>query len=259
MKVKKNTAVKEIEEKTTDQTKYMFPALGAWIQTHQKWSKKIRNNILPLIIFTLLISACGETKTENASPNQNTVQTNQNIAQDTGDNSANVAGNSSTKNKSAKKDKTRSNTKTPSGFTGTKERTARENDIDDTAFLSDVRTGRHDSFDRVVFEFSGAEMPGYYIEYIDNPVTQCGSGNTVTLSGNGRLEVRFTPAQAHTEAGQPTIENNVQNPNYQIIKQLRSTCDFEGYVTWVIGVSSLNNYRVMELQTPTRLVVDIQH
>ena len=55
-----------------------------------------------------------------------------------------------------------------------------------------------------LFEFAD-ELPGYRIEYVDRPVRQCGSGDTVPLLGDAWLSLRFYPANAHTEEGQPTV------------------------------------------------------
>jgi hypothetical protein len=127
------------------------------------------------------------------------------------------------------------------------------------AIMTDVRTARHTNFDRVVFEFRGPGLPGYHIEYIDKPVRACGSGNVVPLAGDGWLEVRFTAAHAHTDAGEPTVKDRERSPNLPVVKQLKLTCDFEAEVTWVAGVASPNRYRVIELKDPTRLAVDIKH
>jgi hypothetical protein len=124
--------------------------------------------------------------------------------------------------------------------------------------LRKIRAGRHASFDRVVFEFAGGVVPGYHIEYVDRPVRQCGSGETVKVAGDGWLSVRLTPAQAHTDAGRPTINYRERRLRFPVLKELQSTCDFEGEVEWVLGVSSPNRYRVMELSDPARLVVDIK-
>ena len=125
--------------------------------------------------------------------------------------------------------------------------------------MNAVRTARHGNYDRVVFQFAGPELPGYHVEYIDKPVHACGSGNVVPLAGDAWLEVRFTDAQAHTPEGQATVADRERAPNLPIIKELKITCDFEGEVTWVLGVSSPNKYRVLELKNPTRLAVDIKH
>lgn len=127
------------------------------------------------------------------------------------------------------------------------------------AILGKIRTGRHKGFDRVVFEFRGSAVPGYHVEYIDRPVRACGSGDVVKVAGDGWLSVRLTPAQAHTDAGKPTIGYRERRLRLPVLRELQSTCDFEGEVEWVLGVSSPNRYRVLELTNPARLVIDIKH
>ncbi|MBK9153899.1 MAG: hypothetical protein IPM25_06725 [Chloracidobacterium sp.] len=131
--------------------------------------------------------------------------------------------------------------------------------INAVAIMSDVRTARHANYDRMVFEFLGPNMPTYHIEYIDKPVRSCGSGDVVSLAGDGWLEVRFTDAQAHAPEGDATIKDRQRSPNLPIVKDLKITCDFEAEVTWVAGVASPNRYRVIELKNPTRLAIDIRH
>lgn len=125
--------------------------------------------------------------------------------------------------------------------------------------LREVRTALHPGFDRIVFEFAGAELPGYHLEYIDKPVRQCASGEVVSIAGDGWLQVRLVPAQAHTESGEPTIGERERRLDYPVLRELESTCDFEGHVEWVLGVASPNRYRALELAGPPRLVVDVRH
>ena len=126
------------------------------------------------------------------------------------------------------------------------------------AKLAAVRTGTHEGFDRVVFEFD-ERVPGYHIEYIDQPVRKCGSGKVTPLAGDGWLEVRMYPAKAHTEQGQPTVSNRERMPKLPVLWELELTCDFEAVVTWVFGVESPNRYQVRELSSPPRLVIDLRH
>lgn len=126
------------------------------------------------------------------------------------------------------------------------------------ALLVAVRNGTRDGFDRVVFEFK-ERVPGYHIEYIDQPVRQCGSGNVTPMAGDGWLEVRMFLANAHTEAGLSTVAERERAPNLPVLSELELTCDFEAVVTWVLGVESPNRYRVRELSNPPRIVVDVQH
>ena len=145
-------------------------------------------------------------------------------------------------------------------FAGTAGITEKKNaGISGVATMNAVRTARHGNYDRVVFEFAGAEMPTYHIEYIDKPVRTCDSGDVVPLAGDGWLEVRFTPARAYDDNGNATIPDRERSPNLPIVKEMKITCDFEADLEWVLGVSSPNRYRVVELKNPTRLVVDIKH
>src|SRR5690606_41983659 len=45
--------------------------------------------------------------------------------------------------------------------------------------LLDVRTASHDGFDRIVMSFGPSAVPGYRVEYVRPPVTQCRSGEEV--------------------------------------------------------------------------------
>jgi len=126
------------------------------------------------------------------------------------------------------------------------------------AMLVSVRTGTHAGFDRIVFEFD-ARVPGYHIEYIDRPVRKCGSGDVTQVAGDSWLEVRLSPVNAHTEEGRPTVAERERMPNLQLLSELELTCDFEAVVTWVFGLESPNRYQVRELDSPSRLVIDVQH
>ena len=121
-----------------------------------------------------------------------------------------------------------------------------------------MRTARNDGYDRIVFELRGA-VPGYHVEYVDSPVRDCGAGDVRTIAGDGWLEVRLSPAVAHTEAGAPTIAERERALALPILRELELTCDFEAVVTWVVGVASPHRYSVLELTDPPRLVIDIQH
>ena len=149
---------------------------------------------------------------------------------------------------------------TAAQFEGTAGKTEKKNpNAKGSVILADVRSATHGDFDRVVFEFLGGDLASYHIEYIDKPVRSCGSGEVVPFAGDGWLQVRFTGAQAHAPEGGATIKDRSRSPNLPVIKDLKLTCDFEAEVEWVMGVSSPNKYRVLELKSPTRLVIDVKH
>lgn len=124
-----------------------------------------------------------------------------------------------------------------------------------------VRAARNQGWDRTVWEFAGDSLPGYHLEYVDRPVRSCGSGEVVEVAGDGWLQVRLAPAQAHDEAGRSTLGAGTRSrmPNLPVLLQLEQTCDFEAVAEWVMGVAAPNRYRVLELRDPARLVVDVRH
>jgi hypothetical protein len=124
--------------------------------------------------------------------------------------------------------------------------------------LVSVRAARHEEFDRVVWELLG-EMPGVHVEYVDEPVRSCGSGEPVALSGDAWLEVRITPVSAHTEAGQPTIAERMRATDLPVVLEIVQTCDYEAVVTWVLAVRSPESYRLGRFGDPSRVVVDVRH
>jgi hypothetical protein len=126
------------------------------------------------------------------------------------------------------------------------------------SILREVRAASQPGFDRVVFEFEGS-APGYRVEYVEPPVLQCGSGEAVAVEGEAWLQVRLTPAQAHTESGEATVIERERHLGLPILQEIESICDFEADVTWVLGVAARNPFRVQELPSPARLVIDIQH
>jgi hypothetical protein len=146
-----------------------------------------------------------------------------------------------------------------SDFQGTAGITEKKNDVANAALLTAVRSAQQGNFDRIVFQFAGTEVPSYHVEYVDRPVRTCGSGEVVPLRGDAWLEIRFTPANAHSEEGRSTVGKRQLIPNHKIVKELRAVCDFEAVVEWVAGVASPNRYRVIELKDPSRIVVDIKH
>ena len=126
------------------------------------------------------------------------------------------------------------------------------------ATLTAVRSARHADYDRVVFEFD-THVPAYRIDYVDSPQEECGSGEAVRVAGDGWLRVALEPANAHTEAGQPTAPRRITDPAGTNLRELRRICDFEAHVDWVIGVGSPNRYRAFTLERPARLVIDIRN
>jgi hypothetical protein len=123
--------------------------------------------------------------------------------------------------------------------------------------LVDVRAAEHDGFDRIIFEFD-AEDAGFRAEYVDE-ATGCGSGLPVEIAGAALLQVRITPVAAHDEAGAPTFAQQELAPGLPSILEAEQTCDFEGAVTWVVGLAQEAEFNALTLRNPFRIVVDVAH
>jgi hypothetical protein len=150
----------------------------------------------------------------------------------------------------------------PSEFLGTTAKLEREialpAPVTRPVTLQKVETVSCGGYDRVIFTFDRA-VPSYTVQYIDRPIRECGSGNVVSVAGDAWLEVRFAPAQAHTESGVATVSQRNRTLNYANLRQLVSTCDFESHVNWVLGVGKPGRFRATELNNPPRLVLDVRH
>jgi hypothetical protein len=123
------------------------------------------------------------------------------------------------------------------------------------AVLNGVTVTTSSCTDIATFTFAGPDVPGYQAKYV--PATAaCGSGNPVTTAGPAQLTLRFEPAVAHDNNGNVTVNTLALTPNLTSIKELKSTCDFEGVVAWVIGTEE-RYYTVTTAQNPSRIIVSI--
>lgn len=129
-----------------------------------------------------------------------------------------------------------------------------------SATLRSVHAMRQEGFDRVVFEFDGGQVPRYEFRYMEPGERPGfgGSGRAAPVEGEAFLQVRFYPAQAH-RGGQLTVSQTNHMLHFPNLQQLRQLDDSEGYVIWVLGNKSANQFRVLELRNPTRLIVDVKH
>jgi len=128
-----------------------------------------------------------------------------------------------------------------------------------TALLAAVRTAAQTGFDRVTFEFAN-RLPGYTVDYVPRPVLQDGSGTEVVVEGAAVLSIRMTPASGFdlSGGGRPTYTGPVRiKASAPTLVEVVQAGDFEGILTWVAGVRTKSGFRAFTLDSPPRLVVDI--
>ena len=128
------------------------------------------------------------------------------------------------------------------------------------AYLADIRVASHDGYDRVVFEFEDS-VPGYRVEVTRRPVTEDGSGDPVAVAGSDLVLVRMDNAQTARITGEKVTPvykgpRRVQTKG-AIVQEVVDTGDFEGVVSWVVGLGRAPaGVKVTTLTSPFRLVVD---
>lgn len=120
-----------------------------------------------------------------------------------------------------------------------------------------AQAGSPGAFDRMTFQFDGG-LPSYQISYIAAPVTDCAAGQQVQLQGNAFLQIRLFPAVAHDDDGNQTVTSTDLTPGSPQLLEAKQICDFEGVVTWVLGLTAEADYRVFTVGDAI-LVVDLQH
>ena len=108
-------------------------------------------------------------------------------------------------------------------------------------------------YDRVVFEFSGP-VPLLRLEYVKQLISD-GSGVPIHVAGRSIYCAQFATAQAHDDAGHATAPNRIL-PKLPIIREIVSAGDFEGIVTYGIGVSKKAYTRILTMDNANRLVID---
>jgi peptidoglycan hydrolase-like protein with peptidoglycan-binding domain len=127
-----------------------------------------------------------------------------------------------------------------------------------TALLTDVRVGGHLAFDRVVFEFA-VSRPGHLVRYVPQ-VVQDGSGTPIAVGGRAFLEASMRPAAAHDDNGQPTFPGPIPAiADFAALRDLADAGDFEGVITWGIGVAARTPFQVRLLDSPSRIAIDVAH
>ena len=127
------------------------------------------------------------------------------------------------------------------------------------ALLTQAQLGRHEGFDRLVFEFRG-DLPGHHVEYTSPPVLEDGSGRKLRVAGEALVQVRMDQASAYDlEAGLPTFRPgrlDGARAGTSVVLEVVKSGDFESILTWVVGLKKRVDFHVATLREPTRVIID---
>jgi hypothetical protein len=130
--------------------------------------------------------------------------------------------------------------------------------------LTNVRTGRHACFDRIVFDVKG--KPSWFRVHYVNDVSTVGEGKLVPLRGGAKLEIILSVPSYdgdYRSTYNPANHNELTNVSgYRTFRQVADAGSFEGETTIGLGVRARLPFRVFTLSGPgstSRIVVDVAH
>jgi hypothetical protein len=127
------------------------------------------------------------------------------------------------------------------------------------ANIVDVRVGTHDGYDRVVFEFEQG-TPELTLDRAEPPFTEDGSGLPVEVDGDSFLGLVMRGGSKQTDAGTSSYDGSTDfAPGFPALVHLIEAGDFERQSTWYLGLAGESCVRVLLLDGPPRLVIDIEH
>ena len=135
-----------------------------------------------------------------------------------------------------------------------------------THLLTDVRVGVHDCYERVTFEFKprpgdAAGPVGWKAAYEPGPITEDASGRAIPVKGTAYLVVHMNAQGVDlTKENAPatyTGPTTLEAAGATRIQQVRRTGDFEGVLSWVIGLDRKRPFHVTTQDSPARVIVDV--
>lgn len=131
-----------------------------------------------------------------------------------------------------------------------------------TKQLTNIRTGQHACYDRMVLDMNGAAA-GYDVRYVSN-VYADGSGQLITLTGGAKLQVVLKAPAYNPSTGTPTYPGvvnatlpGVNLTGYQTFKSAKFAGSFEGQTTVGVGVRAQLPFRVMK--DGNKVIIDVAH
>ena len=127
------------------------------------------------------------------------------------------------------------------------------------ANIVDVRVGTHDGYDRVVFEFEQG-TPELTLDRAEPPFSEDASGLPMEVDGDAFLGLRMRGGSKQTDAGTSSYDGPTDfSPGFPTLVHLIEGGDFERQSTWYLGLAGESCVRVLLLDAPPRLVIDVEH
>ena len=124
-----------------------------------------------------------------------------------------------------------------------------------TPVIREIRAASHVGFDRVVFEFDGPLPARRDVSFVPEIIAD-GSGLPVPIVGKALLSVSFSHATNHDDNGTVFTPERITMGLPNVIQVVRSG-DFEGVLSFGIGLVKRQPFNVFTLLNPSRVVIDV--
>lgn len=125
--------------------------------------------------------------------------------------------------------------------------------------ITEVRTGLHDDYDRVVVQFAGDYgVPSWRVDWVDEPVA-AGSGMPLDVEGDSYLQLTVEGLDWLNSEQFYNSGDAVEGASTEELEEVYFGVLFEGQQQLFLGLDDTTSYRVFTLEEPSRLVVDIKH
>jgi hypothetical protein len=127
----------------------------------------------------------------------------------------------------------------------------------EVARMASLDVTKDGNVDVLRFAFGNA-TPGYRVEYVD-AVTTDGEGAPVSVDGAAILKVVLRMASTYSDTAKPVtaIPANSRPPNAAHVREIRRIGDFEGTLSWAIGVDSKAAVHVQSSDEPHAVTIRI--
>ncbi len=127
------------------------------------------------------------------------------------------------------------------------------------ANITDVRVGTHAGYDRVVFEFEQG-TPEVTLDRASPPFTADASGLPIDVEGASFLRLTMRGGSKQTDAGTSSYDGPTDfSVDHPALVHVVEGGDFERQSTWYLGLTGEACVRVLLLDEPHRLVIDLEH
>jgi hypothetical protein len=124
--------------------------------------------------------------------------------------------------------------------------------------VTDIRIGRHEGFDRVVFEADGTGTPGWDVRYVDAAQSQ-GSGADIAVEGDAVLQVTITGVGIPADTGVEEYSgpDRLSSGDAEVVTEVVFDSTFEGQTVSFVGVTEETPFRAYLLEDPARVVLEV--